>query len=729
MTRIQLRHDTATNWTTANPILAEGEVGVETDTNKFKIGDGVTTWSELAYQGDGGGGGDFSNYYTKTQTDELLENKEDTITAVNPLTLTKISKNSLEGFTYSTNTTIVPNTYVTTPANEGNRYPVDILNTNHLSSSYILMPFHNDYVYKIPLEVQYPYSSIMFGYFEEGVWVPVIQVHGPGTAVYYYKPSTTFTYTTASNGNYFLASNSQSYNSATAYNQEDVTSETQEIIDSYTGAIQLHIVDTADSGTDNFAIDLLHYTNTNKTSYTARTLVWSSQTQAEDRAHLNKITHIAILPTQLSMPSGGFFSTTSLGMYEHTGRLGWTPTAFFEAIDGQENLFDINHKEAEGFLELNTDTSLTVQNNILGVNPDEYYNQTQTDNLLDDKADDFIVTNPITLEAPATSSLSFNTNDKGNVNYDYETGEYYYGFASDRTMFDIVIDIPSDINIDVYSDYWKIGDSSLSFNRTQPNTSANANIFEIYANNGTENVTVSRLWYGSSHYRAGNSTSSISSPFQDGIAKHTANNTTVYSGSGNDNIANGYSANIVSGNRLSRIILCCMCQCSGSWGTEFYSASWGNYWSDSTGARLKSLKLYTSANDTEGIELIRYAIAKPTLTLNTDNTLEVDSNGLLTTAFKTQGVSGLKKVTQTEYDEIGTYYAYVYSGSTVYVRKATPTTTDTVYTGIDTESSLTITSVGTDSITLSDGNTYTYSETDNVIDTTQYDSTIVYVTI
>ena len=349
--------------------------------------------------------------------------------------------------------------------------------------------------------------------------------------------------------------------------------------------------------------------------------------------------------------------------------------------------------------------------------------------MLEDKADDFIVANPITLEAPATSSLSFNTYDKGSVNYNYETGEYYYGFADDRTMFDIVIDIPSDINIDVYSDYWRIGDSSLSFSRTQPNNTANCGVFEIYANNGTDDVIVSRLWYGSSHYRLGNTTSYVDSPFGESLSIHEANTTIVNMKSSGVRSSQGYESNIVSGSRLNRIKLFCMCQCRGSWGSDFYSASWGNYWSDSTGARLKSLKLYTSANDTEGIELIRYAIAKPTLTLNTDNTLEVDSNGLLTTAFKAQGVSGLKKVTQTEYDDIGTYYAYVYSGSTVYVRKATPTTTDTVYTGIGTESSLTITSTGTDSITLSDGNTYTYSETDNVIDTTQYDSTIVYVTI
>jgi len=48
---IQLRRDTAANWTSNNPTLASGEVGVETDTAKQKIGNGSTTWTSLAYVG------------------------------------------------------------------------------------------------------------------------------------------------------------------------------------------------------------------------------------------------------------------------------------------------------------------------------------------------------------------------------------------------------------------------------------------------------------------------------------------------------------------------------------------------------------------------------------------------------------------------------------------------------------------------------------------------------
>jgi len=47
--QIQLRRDTASNWTSNNPTLAEGEFAIETDTDKYKIGDGSTAWNSLGY--------------------------------------------------------------------------------------------------------------------------------------------------------------------------------------------------------------------------------------------------------------------------------------------------------------------------------------------------------------------------------------------------------------------------------------------------------------------------------------------------------------------------------------------------------------------------------------------------------------------------------------------------------------------------------------------------------
>jgi len=48
------RRDTASNWTSANTLLLAGEIGIESDTGKWKVGDGTTTWTSLAYVFDDG---------------------------------------------------------------------------------------------------------------------------------------------------------------------------------------------------------------------------------------------------------------------------------------------------------------------------------------------------------------------------------------------------------------------------------------------------------------------------------------------------------------------------------------------------------------------------------------------------------------------------------------------------------------------------------------------------
>jgi hypothetical protein len=64
--QLQFRRGTAASWTQQNSLLAVGEMAIESDTNLFKIGDGVTRWNLLPYgglqgptgsTGAGGGGG------------------------------------------------------------------------------------------------------------------------------------------------------------------------------------------------------------------------------------------------------------------------------------------------------------------------------------------------------------------------------------------------------------------------------------------------------------------------------------------------------------------------------------------------------------------------------------------------------------------------------------------------------------------------------------------------
>lgn len=55
--RIQMRRDTTLNWTDIDPILAQGEFGYDLDLKIIKIGDGVTTWTNLSEISGGSGSG------------------------------------------------------------------------------------------------------------------------------------------------------------------------------------------------------------------------------------------------------------------------------------------------------------------------------------------------------------------------------------------------------------------------------------------------------------------------------------------------------------------------------------------------------------------------------------------------------------------------------------------------------------------------------------------------
>ena len=95
--RIQLRRDTAVNWGSANPILRAGEIGIETDSLRFKIGDGVSTWS--------------SRPYVNVLPSELTELSQDAVnqalTAGNGIT--KVYDDANNTITVSVDTSIIAN--------------------------------------------------------------------------------------------------------------------------------------------------------------------------------------------------------------------------------------------------------------------------------------------------------------------------------------------------------------------------------------------------------------------------------------------------------------------------------------------------------------------------------------------------------------------------------------------------------------------------------------------
>lgn len=88
-TRQQQKRDTAANWTTNNPILLAGEFGIESDTNKMKVGDGTTAWNNLEYFS----GGSLILYNTTGQnTDGAMTQKA--VTDAIPTTLSDLTEDS-----------------------------------------------------------------------------------------------------------------------------------------------------------------------------------------------------------------------------------------------------------------------------------------------------------------------------------------------------------------------------------------------------------------------------------------------------------------------------------------------------------------------------------------------------------------------------------------------------------------------------------------------------------
>lgn len=75
-TKIQHRRGTASQWTSTNPVLASGEIGIESDTNKIKFGNGTTNWAGLPYFGTGAvpGGGTSTTFLRGDMTWAPVEN-------------------------------------------------------------------------------------------------------------------------------------------------------------------------------------------------------------------------------------------------------------------------------------------------------------------------------------------------------------------------------------------------------------------------------------------------------------------------------------------------------------------------------------------------------------------------------------------------------------------------------------------------------------------------------
>jgi hypothetical protein len=114
--QIQLRRGTAAAWTSANSTLAQGEMGIETDTGKFKFGDGANAWTMLAYVSSGGGGSNIT-----LETNGNLNSSQTTLNLVGGSNVT-IQDNGSENIEFSVSANIVVS-------------PITLKNNGNLNSS------------------------------------------------------------------------------------------------------------------------------------------------------------------------------------------------------------------------------------------------------------------------------------------------------------------------------------------------------------------------------------------------------------------------------------------------------------------------------------------------------------------------------------------------------------------------------------------------------------------
>lgn len=83
-TRVQQKTDTALNWNLNNPVLLKGEIGIELDTGKMKVGNGEEAWNSLLYITGGGNSSDSEIAIFKVDKNRVVNDFNEVIPSFNP---------------------------------------------------------------------------------------------------------------------------------------------------------------------------------------------------------------------------------------------------------------------------------------------------------------------------------------------------------------------------------------------------------------------------------------------------------------------------------------------------------------------------------------------------------------------------------------------------------------------------------------------------------------------
>ena len=207
MTQIKLRRDTSANFTSANPVLGQGEPAYETDTKKLKIGDGTTAYTQLEYFSTGGGGStnisatlplkivdgvislevdgqtiqivdgklhanldelgnevnNLSGRVAAAEADILT--KENKITATGALSLQEKIKSNAVGFTITSESAMTNDHYqrVPFPESQNSRLYIQDSSFTYPYKSYLAIPYSLGQVIRVPRA----YGQLFFGSFDD----------------------------------------------------------------------------------------------------------------------------------------------------------------------------------------------------------------------------------------------------------------------------------------------------------------------------------------------------------------------------------------------------------------------------------------------------------------------------------------------------------------------------------------------------------------------------------
>lgn len=332
MTKIQLRRDTASNFTSKNPILAEGEAGFEIDTNKLKVGNGTSPWNELDYLA-GEGGGSSIDAYTKAEVEKLLDGKANKFKPQLPLALSEETDIIVDAEITDTDVvfTGAGNSYWET---DGSMTLSSNLLKDGQISNYVAFPLKQNQILKVPSMFggdMTSSNSLLYCWLgdfdEEGHFLPYVALTNTqrsGDYHGYTRGGSTIASKGVDSSGYYKVTYTNPFNIVdSAYNRETITPATDDPIEYMSIYFEYFIADNGE-----YCLGL--WTTGNQSTMTnILSSTFTTGGYPEFEAAMKKCKYIAFMPAL-----GTTYSLADFKIYETTGRHGWNKAGLLGALQG-----------------------------------------------------------------------------------------------------------------------------------------------------------------------------------------------------------------------------------------------------------------------------------------------------------------------------------------------------------------------------------------------------------